>query len=272
MSMTLLEMVQNIASAVDADDVNSISDTVEAYQIARVVEETYYEVLAALKIPSKESLIQLEGLTDTAHPNYLKIPDTVKKINWVKYDYESLGKQGDYVDVVYLEPELFIARTINNAGASNSPPSTLIQDFSGAYINVVTTFNPTYWTTFDNEYLVFDSYQSSVDTTLQSSKSLSFGQNNLAFTVQDDFIPALDDDLFPLLLAEAKTAAFNNIKQMPAPVEEKRARRQLIRIQNDLWRADQRTPASKTPDYGRRRLGVNPLGSTRNPANSGNAA
>ena len=46
MKKTLLQIVQNILSDLDSEDVNSISDTVEAMQIARVVENTFYNIVA----------------------------------------------------------------------------------------------------------------------------------------------------------------------------------------------------------------------------------
>ncbi len=51
MKRTLLEMTQSILSDMDSEAVNSISDTVEAQQIASVVEDTYYNIVAARKIP-----------------------------------------------------------------------------------------------------------------------------------------------------------------------------------------------------------------------------
>jgi hypothetical protein len=41
MKMTLLEMVQNILSDMDSEEINSLSDSNEAEQIAKVVENTY---------------------------------------------------------------------------------------------------------------------------------------------------------------------------------------------------------------------------------------
>jgi hypothetical protein len=257
--MTVLEIVQNIASALDSDNVNSISDTVESYQIAMVVKETYYELLAALNIPSNDSLIELTGLADTTKPNYLKIPDTTKQIKWFKYDYVSNGLTGQYVAINYVEPEEFILRSVGNTSLANSPPYTQVHDYSGVIFNILNTQDPTCWTTFDNSHIVTDSWDNTKDTTLQASKTLCWGENNLTFTLSDTYTPVLDDDLFPLLLAEAKSVCFLNIKQMENPKEEKRAKRQLIRVQNDLWRADQRKPYDKAPDYGRRRAGILPV-------------
>lgn len=249
--MTLLAIVQNIASALESDNVNSITDTVESYQIALEVQTAYYELLAALDIPSDDSLILLDGLGDTTKPNYLKIPTTVKEINWFKYDYRANGVSGDYITIQYLTPEEFVSRMIGNQGTSTGLPYTLVTDFSGAKLTVLSTQNPTFWTTFDNKYIITDSYNSTVDSTLQQSKSLCWGQNNLTFTLQDSYVPILDENLFPLLLAESKSACFANIKQMPSQKDEQRAHRQLIRAQNGFWKANQRKPYDRVPNYGR---------------------
>jgi hypothetical protein len=57
MKRTLLEMVQSILSDMDSEDVNSISDTNEAEQIASVIEDTYYNIISARDIPEHQQLL-----------------------------------------------------------------------------------------------------------------------------------------------------------------------------------------------------------------------
>ena len=45
MKTTLLQLVQSILSDMDSEEVNGISDTIEAKQIASVIEDTYYNLL-----------------------------------------------------------------------------------------------------------------------------------------------------------------------------------------------------------------------------------
>jgi hypothetical protein len=250
--MTVLEMVQNIASALESDDVNSISDTIEAYQIAREIQTAYFLLVSALNIPTNDGLVLLDGLADTSRPNYLVLPPECKSIKWFKYDNRSQGTAGDYQEVSWLEPEDFVLRVVQNAGVGST---TLVTDFSGAQLTIKTDKNPQYWTSFDNQHIVTDSYNSALDDTLHQFKTLCFGENYNTFTIEDSFIPVLDDNLFPLLLADAKSACFFNIKQMPNPKEEKRASQQLIRAQNDLSKASPGKARARLPDYGRSRAG-----------------
>lgn len=51
MKRTLLQIVQNILSDMDSEDVNSISDSIEAEQIASVVRDVYLNMVSTRMIP-----------------------------------------------------------------------------------------------------------------------------------------------------------------------------------------------------------------------------
>ncbi len=240
--MSLLAMTTNILSAMDSDEVNSINDTVEALQVAEVVRETFFDVFGNLELPVRSSLIQLEALNDVDRPNYLKIPDNVKSVTWIKYNYREDGDT-DWREVIWLDPETFIKRQISVSDG------TLITDLSGVVYPISTDENPRHYTSFDNTHLVFDSYNSSVDSTLQTSQSLTYGYVYPNFELEDNFVPELDANYFPILLAEAKSTCFVNFKQESNAKEEQKAKRGRMRVQNDLWKAHQRNYSG--PDYGR---------------------
>ena len=112
---------------------------------------------------------------------------------------------------------------------------------------------PQFWTTFDDEYIVFDSYDSATNATLPSSKTLcqvyeepSFGTAEL-----DTFIPDLPHKAFPYLLSEAKSVAFNSINQNPNQKEEQRSRRQRTYLARDKRRQNKKA-GLLYPDYGRK--------------------
>lgn len=82
---TVLDVVQNTLSKMDADEVNSISDTVEALQVARVVRDYFYDIVEEMDISFKGELIHLESATDVDHPTRMKIPDNISKVHWINY-------------------------------------------------------------------------------------------------------------------------------------------------------------------------------------------
>lgn len=249
--MTLLEMVQNIASALDTDEVSSISDTVESLQIAEIIKETFYEQFNNIFVPELRGLIRLDGVSDTSKPNYMLIPSNVNKIEWIKY--KDFRADNILRDVSYSPPEEFLNRQLQYAADGSNLYATL--DPVGLTYYVRNNSPPTYYTIFDDQYVVFDSFDQDYEATLQTSNTLAYGWKSPEFLMEDDYIPPIDGNLFPLLLAESKSVAFQNLKQIASGKDEQRARRQRIRMQNDKFksRRAQYNYWNDGPNYARRR-------------------
>lgn len=248
MKKTLLELTQIILSKLDSDEVNSIGDTTESIQVAQEIENTYYELLSHLEIPDRNQLVQFEGLADTTNrPNYLKVKELVDNFEFLLYNIGTAAAP-DYRKITYLDPKDFLLYVTQNPEGSTTMVTT---DFNGAKIPIKTDAPPTYYTTFDDEYLVFDSYDSSVDDTLQESKAIGLAQVIPVFLQEDDYIPELPAKHFPMLLAEAASMCFINHKQAPNSKEEQRSRRQLVRHLNNRRRS--KDAKRKVADFGRQR-------------------
>lgn len=233
MRMTLLDMTQNILSALDSDPVNSITDTIEAVQVAEIIRESYFYITSKKDWPFAKQLFQLEGLADTDNPTKMKMPDTVSKVFWIQYNKK---------DVEYLDPFEFQS-TINGR-----EEQTGVIDANGYGINR----DPLFWTTFDDKYVLFDSRDSTADDTLHASKTKVYGVRAESWTHVDEFVPNIPDKFFPTLLAEAKAQAFVNLKQQSNVREELKAKKGLIAMQNESWRNDAgETKYNRKVNYGR---------------------
>lgn len=215
--LTLLDMVQNILSALDSDPVDSIDETVEAVQVAELVKEAYFELLSQRDWPFLFVLDKLQALGDVNNPTKMKIPDDWNKVKWIKYNKK---------EVQWIDPETF------NDIISNRVAQAGVIDSNGFVINQ----DPQYWTSYDDTYVVFDGYNSSVDTTLQASKSVLYGTKQATWTHVDSFIPNIPEKFFPTLLAEAKSQAFVNLKQQSNAREERKATRGRMAMRNEAWR------------------------------------
>lgn len=240
--MTLLEMTQNILSAIGGDNVNSISDTQESWDVSQIIRETYAEIFSHTELPERKGFIQLEGLSDTTKPNYLKIPDDVLRIDWFKYRNLSTDQ---YVDLAYMCPEQFVSFVTQQGRES----LVTITDTSGATFFIQNNQSPTYFTILDDKYIVTDSWNSALENTLHQNNTLAYGEKTIPWVHEDTFIPPIDAELFPRLLAEAKSVTFFNIKNVVNTKEEARARRQLIRFQKFK---DKQRPRFTT-DFSRKR-------------------
>lgn len=240
MRTTLLSMVQSILSDMDSEEVNSIDDTVEAQQIASVIQDTFFNMIAARVIPEHKQLLQITSLSDSARPTHFKYPDNVKEIENLFYNTATSG--ANYTEVYFVEPLEFLSRMDETNGlrvdtVAGSTPIYVRQDRM-----------PSYYTSFDDLHIVMDAYNSTVEATLQQSKTRAYGTVYPSFTISDSFEPDLDDTLLPYLLAEAKSTCFSLFKSGSDPKVEQSARRLKSYVQNDLYRTKRE---NKRPHYGR---------------------
>jgi hypothetical protein len=110
---------------------------------------------------------------------------------------------------------------------------------------------PLYCTILSNFTVLFDSFDITQDNTLQSSKTLVLGQIIPTFQMLDSFIPDLDDMQFPLLINEATSLAFYELRQMPHPQAEREIKRHWSALQKDKAVSNKPSPFDQLPDFGR---------------------
>jgi len=254
--MTLLEMTQNILSAMNSDEVNSITDTVESQQVADEIKNTYLDLYTNRDIPSLEGVINLEWTGDTDRPHTLQVPSSFVRIKWVKYLNFRASSNPGYQLVTYLDPEEFIKRVVELGPSDFGTYTTVpLLDTGSVEYTIATDKAPDFYTIFNNDnVLVFDSFDAAEESHLTGSNSLAWGIGDLSFNLDDDFIPPIPSSLFPHLLSEAKSACFINIKEVANSKEEQRARRQLVRSQFRLNKTNEgRKGVFDAVDYSRKR-------------------
>jgi hypothetical protein len=83
--LTLLQMVQNILSAMSSDEVNSIADTVESMQVATIIMNKYYDIVARGDLTLDCQLFQLNPSDNTASPVQMTMPAGSARIDWLQY-------------------------------------------------------------------------------------------------------------------------------------------------------------------------------------------
>lgn len=248
MKMNLLEMVQNILSDMDSEEINSISDSNEAGQIASVVENTYFAMIATRDIPEHSQIIKLTSFSSSVRPTHFSFPSRVKNIEFLDYNVTKVVGGVDYQRLIYLEPDEFFA--LSDGRDSLASNILQVDDVQADSILLIRNdVMPSYYTSFDDENVVLDSYMATVDATLTSAKTRAYGIKYPTFDAfTDSFTPDLDDVMFPYLLAEAKSTAMSLFKTGSDPKIEQTARRQKVYVQNDLHRLNVGRPKN---NYGR---------------------
>jgi hypothetical protein len=260
MRYTLLEMTQAILSAMDSDEVNSINDTVESYQVALLLKGVYYDIATDIGLPQKEGIFQLEefdGAMDPDKPTVMTMPTAVTKVNWVKYNQYNPDEddESDYKDVFYMPFKEFHERMNGYANSGDSAiGQMLIQNDEDDYFEIIyrTDSAPTWYTSIGQNTVIFDSFDSSIEDTLQSSNTMLGGLRYPEFTLADDFEPDFDPTEFSYYLNKAKVRAFAELKQAQNQEAAGEARRQKIIVQKRKDKIPNVPTLWRLPRYGRK--------------------
>lgn len=283
MKYTLLEMVQDILSGMSSDEVNSIGDSTEGLQVATIIKQKYYDIVARGDLPEHNQLFQLNPSLTANEPTLMFIPDGIGRVEWIKYfnsnndsgvslipptddiindipientDPTAFGPPG-YEYVTMLPISQFLDYTAHFNPGEAEVDSFIFSDTSNNFPGDFTFYykndrQPTYCCILSNFYVVFDAFDSTQDTTLQTSKTQCFGQVVPTFQMVDSFTPDLDSQQFPLLLNEAKALAYFELKQTAHIKSEQELKRQWSTVQKNKSLNNKPSYFDQLPDFGRK--------------------
>jgi hypothetical protein len=247
---TLIEIVQTILSSMDADEVNSISDTTEARSVSRIVEQAYKNIIARSELPEHNDIFGLDASGDADFPTLMLRPSNVGAIEWVKYNIkEEVADADNFVYMIKLPVAQFIDRMHMLDTEAAEVESFTINGRTFYYTNDAA---PQYFTILDDNNIIFDSYDSTIEATLQSTKTWCFGRIIPDFQVVDNFVPVLDEQQFPLLINEAKALAFLELKQINHDLAVLETRRQWKNLQKTKHAVKLVSDFDSLPNFGRK--------------------
>ena len=250
MSRTLLYTVQRVIEKLDLDPVNSINDSEDAILIAREAESTFYDLLSRNEWPDQYDLIEIESVSDIYNPTALRLPTNTTMVSSFRYDVtgpddtETIIRQLEQVDT-----EEFLRRTYNR---SSIDTDVTVVDYKDIPLYIYNNQAPSYFTTFDNELLIMDSWYQTIESTVQGSKSVVRASTIPTFQVDDDYTIPLEVTVYPLYLAELTAACSVMLNGTQAVEEERRRNRGISRLRQKAFRTD---VDIKKNDFGRRGTG-----------------
>lgn len=249
--LSLLDITQDILSDLDSDEVNSISDTTESLQVAQIVKTTYLDLMTRKYHAHLKTLLKLDS-TSSSTPTHMKLPVDVMELKEVNYDKKtSTQTDPKFKEVNYMEDIDFLIYT--NARNSDNSNVDVVSDPTGVDLKIINDTAPQYWTSFDDEYAVFDSYDSEVESNLQNSKTQIIGYREPTLVLADGSVPDLPSESFPYLVSEAKKHCLAKLKQVDLSdtsyrEEVERNSKQNTWLRRKGWRTNTQ---SKYPNYGR---------------------
>ncbi len=250
MKRTLIDMTQDILSDGDSDEVNSINDTVEAMQVARIIRTTYEEIISSRQWPHLSQLTSLTPASDTDTPTHFTMGDDVQYIEWIKYNNRLSATDVEaWIDVKYLQPKAFL--DLVHARVSTNTNTQVVDDGTAGNLLITLDKQPEFWTTFDDETIIMDSIDNTIvgQATLTAERVQASAYVEPAFSLVDTFIPDLPSKSFSYLLAESKSVAFATLFQEVNSKEEQKSRRQRVYTARN---SRSQNKDIRTPDYGRK--------------------
>jgi hypothetical protein len=256
MKMTLLEMTQQLLFSLDGDEVNSISDTAESNSVAKIIQECYWDIVGQLDLPEHNDFFQLDA-TSSATPTVMTLPSNVSHIDWVKYDGILTGETDHrYEPVSYLPLRHFLDQSLYlSSDDSDVDQFSITINSETFYFKVHTNREPSFYTSYNDNTLLFDAYKTTEDAFLQSSKTMCYGSLIPIFTFTDSFTPDLDAKQFAYLLNEAKAQCWSDLKQQINTRAENKSRQNKIDSQKkkqNVGYPDNQNYYDRYPYYGRK--------------------
>lgn len=227
---TLLEVVQHCLSENDSDEVNSIGDTVEAQGYADIVRKVFYSMFNNISHSYYRKLGQLKALSNIDLPNIMSLPTDC-------IDYETIwytDAAGKLYEVEFMDPEEFI---LKHSKPSSGTKKVKRKDWPTFYIP--SNDSPKYYTTFDNQDIIFNSYDSKVDTTLQNEKSGIWYVYSPAWLDRDDYVLDIPLKYHSEFLHRVLSETSIKKRQIPSPSDDVGARKQAIRRLKDDFKKRQ---------------------------------
>lgn len=246
--LTLLKVVQTYLDYVDGFQVDSIHDSEEAIQAANIAEHVFYRLIDKNRdTPSVSYVGSLDASLDPSKPCILTIPKEVNRIHDSVISYNTALDTGvQWEDVKFIPNQDFL-RLVS---ISTKPDNTEVMEVNGIPFVILNDRFPRYCTTFDDETLVFDSYNKEVDTTLQESKTRVTGTQSVLFLQEDDFVIPLPDRMHSGYCDVVVHECCEALRDLVKPTVARNANAFMAKMQQSQKRVGDNTRVTRR--YGRR--------------------
>lgn len=250
MKLTLLSVVQSYLNRVSDFYVNSIFESDTSQQAAQIAEEVYYSLSQKFNDWEWTTKVgTLDSVADADRPNYLKIPDNVQRLETctMYYNNTTEEREADYRSVAYLEPHMFLEKMSRRS--EKYEYAQVVEDFGGSKFVVYNNTYPRWWTSFDGEYVVFDSYNIEFETTLHEDKSRIIYSEEAVFLQQDDFVIPIPEHLSELYRDLVIVECYEHLLQQNAPAS------MVRRVASRMATAQQQERKTGSMNRGKRKYG-----------------
>lgn len=252
MDKTLLATVQRVLDKLNLDPVNSIDDTEDSLIIAREAETTFYDMLARADWPDTIDIVEVDSVSDLTNPTALRLAEDISYIDSLRYDV-TLATDANRIirKIFWLEPEDFLEKIYSRNTSNTNVVETVYKNIP---LYIINDKMPEFYTSFDNELLILDSYDADTEDTLNGSKTICKAKTLPSWLHDDLFEIPTQDSVYPMFLASLTSACAQYLNSTISQEDERRQYRGISRMRRESIRTEmEKFPKFK---YGRKGNGL----------------
>lgn len=244
---TVLELVNSVLSDMGRDQVNDLGQTPEARRVENIARDVYYQFISRKLWPHQRELTELESLSDLSRRTCLRVPSRVSRVEKISYNVGTLAEP-EWRELCYLEPEKFSRKLQGNPSDQDNYTAITVDDVK---LSVRKDSQPFYWSSFDDEVIILDSYDYTVEDTSQGSKTAAWVYVEPSWPLTRDDKVELPARYYPTYLALVKATATEKIKKEQSQSDLYWGRAGMARMLSEE-RVNGRNRTQKRKRYGRR--------------------
>ena len=252
---TLLEIVTSVLDSMGSDNISTIEGSAvpeEALQIVSIAKDLYFLMATEQEWKHLKVTKQLTALADVTHPSHMQFPSGLESVEVVKYDVrDAVGDALDFQEITYIEDPSEFLSLLHSRNSTDTEIET-ITDFGGATLLIKNDASPSCWTTIDDDYIIFDSYDSNLETSLVAAKSVVVGVTEPTWTETDAFVPNMPGKMFPTFLETLKAICHEDIQKEASAWHTKLAGVGSTKINHNNTKTQNPRGTQRVVSYGRK--------------------
>jgi hypothetical protein len=238
---TILELVQDIGRSIGSDEIDSLDETTESDDILNFLIMAFDEVIQRRDWEFARNRVRVLDAREAGDTqiNRLKIPTDIMQLSELVLRYRSPTDSRDEVfkELVYLAPYDFLEH-VQQLNENDSNVDTILNT-DGVSMLIRNDADPTYYTSFDEQYIWFDAYDSSRGTGNIAGDAIILGTilPTVDWTNEAAFLP-VPERVERLILEEAIQLCSVRLRQVPDPIAARNANRQFNRLRESEARVN----------------------------------
>lgn len=250
---TLLQLVQDIGTLIGSDEIDELYETQETVDILAILRMTFNNVIARRDwefTKNQPRLLDDRDVGDT-QINRLNLPTDVAQLSTLRVRYRSPvdGRNEVFKDLQYLSPSDFLT-LVQEGNENDSNIDTILNDDSVPML-IRNDVDPTYYTSFDEDHIWFDAYDSARGTGNLSADAVIFATiiPSMDWTDANATLP-VPERMELLIFEEAVVSCAARIRQVNDPLAARQATIHHNKLREQEARVNRDT---EEIDYGRRK-------------------